>query len=543
MSRRRVFVPPRSGLDRAIGWVSPKWGLTRAAAQVGLSRYDAAAGSYTGGRRDRRQTDYWSTNAGSPDSTILGDLPTLRGRSRDLYRNNSLAAGGINQHAASIVGTGLTVKPQIDREILGISEEQAAAWESQAKRLYAAFCNSCDLADEMRGYQMQWVVLLGVLVAGDIFAAMVHPPGPRRGLFSLKIQLIESELVSNPDRKPDSATTSGGIERELSTNRPVKIYVANNYDLDTRQGSQATAWTGRNIYNTRSGERTILHIKSQARPGQSRGVPLLAPVIEDLRQLGNYREAELQAVVLNACFAIVTKTETGEGFSETGEITGGPSNDLKRVQATMEAGTILEGFGPGESIESFASERPNAQFEAFYNAVTAQIAMGMDLTFEVLTRRFQSSYSASKGALLEAWKFFRRWRALMAWEYNQPTYEAVIAESVERGYLSAPGWNDPLLRRAWLQATWVGPAPGSTEPLKENKADEIAQKHGWKTAEEITSERTGGDWEAKHAQRTKEVAMRREAGLEGNNDPEGGAGEPFEDDDGATDNDQRPTDD
>ena len=527
MSRTPRF-PPRSRLDRAISYISPERGLRRLAAKAGIERYDAAAGSYIGGRRDRRQTQNWNTVSASPDATDLHDLPTIRDRSRDLYRNNSLATGAINQHAVSIVGTGLTLKPQIDFRFLGLSPERAKSWEEDARRIYNAFCEHSDLADECKMYQQQWLVLLGVLAGGDIFANMVHAKGPLTGLLSLKIQLIEAELVSNPDRKPDTATLAGGIERDASTNRPIRAWIQDSYEHDHRLGHNLVKWNSRPFYNTRTKDRILLHVKSQSRPGQTRGVPMLAPVIEDLKQLGDYREAELFAVVLNACFAVVSKTETGEGLPETGELTSNPTNDLSRVQATLEAGTILEGFRPGESIESFASDRPNAQFESFYNAVVAQIAVGTDLTFEVLTRKFESSYSASKAALLEAWKFFRRWRAVVAREFCQPTYEAVIGESIERGYLAAPGWDDPLMRYAWLQSMWVGPSPGSTEPFKENKADEIAQKHGWKTAEEITMEKTGGDWEAKHVQRTKEVQMRRDDGLEALEEPDGG--EPVNDD-------------
>lgn len=518
---RSAKLPPRSRLDRVIGYLSPERGLRRLAAKAGIERYDAAAGQYVGGRRDRRQSQNWRTVTSSPDGADLYDLPVLRERSRDIYRNNSLGTGVLNQHAVSIVGTGLTVKPQIDAKFLGLSPERAKAWEDDARRIYNAWCEHSDLADECQMYHQQWLVLLGVLAGGDIFANMVHAKGPLSGLLSLKIQLVEAELVSNPHRKPDTDSLAGGIERDSSTNRPIRAYIQNNYDHDHKLGRQVVEWNPRPFYNSRSGERVLLHIKSQSRPGQTRGVPILAPVIEDLKQLGDYREAELFAVVLNACFAVVSKTETGEGLPEGGELTSGPSNDLSRVQATLEAGTILEGFRPGESIESFASDRPNAQFEAFYNAVVAQIAVGTDLTFEVLTRKFQSSYSASKGALLEAWKFFRRWRAVVAREFCQPTYAAVIGESIERGYLAAPGWNDPLMRHAWLQTMWVGPSPGSTEPLKENQADEIAQRHGWKTAEEITMEKTGGDWDTKHQQRVKEVQMRRDDGLDLVNEPDG----------------------
>lgn len=46
---------------------------------------------------------------------------------------------------------------------------------------------------------------------------------------------------------------------------------------------------------------------NRERAGQRRGVPMLAPVLEALKQLGHYTDAEITAAVLSAMFTVFVK--------------------------------------------------------------------------------------------------------------------------------------------------------------------------------------------------------------------------------------------
>ncbi len=50
------------------------------------------------------------------------------------------------------------------------------------------------------------------------------------------------------------------------------------------------------------------------RPGQRRGVPVLAPVIEALKQLGRYTDAELVAAVVSGLFTVFVKQKRQKGL-------------------------------------------------------------------------------------------------------------------------------------------------------------------------------------------------------------------------------------
>ena len=140
--------------------------------------------------------------------------------------------------------------------------------------------------------------------------------------------------------------------------------------------------------------------------------------------------------------------------------------------------------------------------------------MAVGLPYEVLTMRYQSSYSAAKGALLMAWRLFMNRRAWLASALCQPVYELWLADEVAEGRISAPGFfADDVVRHAWCGSQWVGDGPGSLDPLKDAKAAEARLDIGISTLQAESLAYDGQDWDSKHSQQVKEAAARRAAGL------------------------------
>src|SRR5262249_1363551 len=106
-------------------------------------------------------------------------------------------------------------------------------------------------------------------------------------------------------------------------------------------------------------------------------------------------------------------------------------------------------------------------------------------------------------------------RSFFASSFCSPYYELVMTEAVVRGRLNAPGFlEDPGMRRAYLRASYIGPSMGQINPVDEIVAAKQRVELGVSTLARESSEINGSDWEANHAQRVKEVAMRRADGLE-----------------------------
>ena len=78
-------------LDRAIGVAAPGWAWKRAKLRL-VTEAAFKLAKYQGADRGRL-FGHWNPGGGSADADLLPDLSTLRERSRDLNRNDAIAAG------------------------------------------------------------------------------------------------------------------------------------------------------------------------------------------------------------------------------------------------------------------------------------------------------------------------------------------------------------------------------------------------------------------------------------------------------------------
>lgn len=136
----------------------------------------------------------------------------------------------------------------------------------------------------------------------------------------------------------------------------------------------------------------------------------------------------------------------------------------------------------------------------------------LEIPADLLLKSFNASYSASRAALLEAWKAFKMRREWFANDFCKPIYEIWLSEAVALGRIQAPGFfSDPLIRAAWLGSDWIGPSQGQLDPTKEISAEILANQHGYSTHEQSTIRLNGGQWEANMNQLKRENEMIAEA--------------------------------
>lgn len=495
-------------LDKAIAYVAPKFAAERLLARTTL----AMGGGYTGASISKAQLSRWITNPGSATTDIVPDLKALRARSSDQLRNSPIAVGAIGQTVNGVVGTGLSFSAQIDHQFLGLTEEEAEAWNEDHDRRFAAWCKSSDCALErnLNFYALQELSFRSELERGDIF--WLTPMVSRPGLgMRLAMQLIEADRVCNPDNKPNTDNLIEGIELDATTREPVAVHVALLHPADAL--GKKNSWTRVPMRGTETGRRNVLHSFLPLRPGQVRGVPWIAPILEPLKQLGRWTEAELNAAVTSSIFSVFLKMDPDafqDLFDE--EAQGGIVEQAGRWSGDMESGKAIN-LLPGEEPISVAPTRPNPAFDPFWMAMVRQIGMALEIPVEVLIMHFQSSYTAARGAMLMAAKFWRRRRDRLITNICDPVHELWLAEEIIAGRIKAPGFfNDPIVRAAWCAGVWTGDGPGSLDPAKEVAAarDRVELEISTTDAESVAYD--GVPWKVKHRQRAKEVAAQKRDG-------------------------------
>lgn len=511
---------PGNLVDRFVAYVAPERALRRAKARAMLGFLYGRGSGYDAGRSDSREFKGYDTRTGSGLTDVLPGLQTMRDRSRDQVRNNPIASGAVGGVVTSTVGAGLRVQPSIDRVVLGLTDEQADEWEAQAERVFRLYADGteCDLADELTFGEMQALVLRSILESGDLlrirrFLWDRDRRAPYVGnLFASKVQLVEADRISNPDWLPDSEKIAGGVEADV-LGRHVAYYVRSTHPGDSLYYHDGETWERVVVRDADTGERWARLMFEYSRVGQRRGVPYLATVIKPLLQLERFTEAELMAAVLTSMFTVFVT-------SDAPVAAGGPLAGVVGETASADPGELNLGHGtivdlnPGEQVSFADPNRPNGAFDPFVMAIVRQVGIALEVPYEVLVKHFASSYSASRGAILEAWKVYRlRRKRLVSW-FCQPTYEDVISEAVARGILVAPGFfEDPLVRHAWLGTVWTGDAMPQLDPSKEADAAAKRIDLGVSTIDREARELNGSTFLENHAQRTKEERMRKDAGL------------------------------
>lgn len=495
-------------IDKAIGIISPNVALKRTVARQKLSIMNSGY-SHHGASRTKKSLRGWLFGGGSPKEDIEDNIQVLRERSRDLYMGTPIATSAIKTLRTNVVGSGLRLKSQIDYELLGLSDEQVDKLETNIEREFSLWADSvnCDLARLNNFYELQQLVFMSSLMCGDAFALL--PYTKRVGMpYDLRVQLIEADRICDPYYK-GTQNISAGVE--CDDNGEITAYhIANFHPLATYKSNYT--WTKVDAFGAKTGRRNVIHIMESERIGQRRGVPILAPVIEALKQLGRYTEAELMAAVISGMFTVFIESKNANDDVPIGQTISADDQVDSDDENSYELGNgAIIALGEGETAKETNPGRPNTAFDGFISSVCKQIGAALEIPNDLLLKQFNASYSASRAALLEAWKMFRMRRTWLGNDFCQPIYEEWLSEAVAKGRIYAPGFFDsPIIRKAYCNAEWSGPSPGQLDPVKEANAAVIRLKNGFSTRSKETVELTGGDFVKNNRQRIKEEKMRKE---------------------------------
>lgn len=475
-----------------------------------------SAVSHQGASLTSPQLSSWLPVAASADADLLPELGTLVARSRDLARNNGIAAAGVQTLVDNVVGTGLRLSALPDYKTLGRDDKWALSWQRRTETLWREWSKStqCDAARTLNFAGLTELMFRSQILNGDAIALplWLRRPG---GRFATCLQIVEADRLSNPNGQLDSDRLRGGIEYD-GYGAPIAYHIRKSHPGDYLMGVASVAGEWERIPAfTAWGRPRVIHLHDKERSGQSRGKPDMSPVIQQFKMLDKYAGAELDAAVINAMMAAFIETEMD---SETLlELLGGTpekaEQEIKkrnRGRPKLKSGSIIPLY-PGEKMAPFMPARPAAQFEAFTVAVMRHIAASLGIPYELLLKDFsKTNYSSARAALLEAWRTFRGRREKLADYWAQVVYELWLEEAINAGLIEAPDFYEN--RAAYTRSKWIGPGRGWIDPVKEAQAAQIRMDAGVSTLEAECAEQ-GTDWEEVLEQRAREQAKKKELGL------------------------------
>lgn len=545
-------------MDRMVSAVSPERGLKRMAARASLKAATALTskaptepggryfgrGGYNGASSGRRQTRNWFARLHSANADYVGGKDTIVARSRDAAMNLPLGAAAIERPVAFTVGTGLMAMPDIDPEAVGLAPEELSRITARIAADYDDYMASTDPDAERTatGYGLQEIMLRGVLESGDMLQLRVMPedqPGRRH---ATAWKLYEGDWIVSPLGHVEGEILGSGegagnvcvagVEMDDYC-APIAFHVLKK-DPGTFRARQAGDTVRIPAWGNETDLPSAIHVMAKRRAAQTRGVPVLAPVLETLKQISDLTEAELFAAVLTAMLAIVYKSpgatalpepDYGAGSDDPEAIVQGGLQDVDgaRGDYRFEAGSVMEIDSDGE-VDMKSPGRPNPAFDPFFMGMARQLSAAIEVPVEVLLLHFLSSYTASRAAFETFYQMVRRRREWLASHSETPRYRAWLYEQVARGRYRLAGFlTDANKRAAWSRVRFRGDGKISMDPAREAKAHEVHEAHAWKTGAEITAELTGGDYDANVRTRIAEHQRFVDGGLPIPNAVGGGA--------------------
>jgi lambda family phage portal protein len=372
-----------------------------------------------------------------------------------LWRNNIVGPAGIQ------------LQMQVQRLRGGGLDEAANSMIERGWRRWTRQ-DSCDVAGLRSFLDFEWMAATEPVDSGELLIRMVRRPFGATNRIPLALEMIESDQLDLNYVGPLKASGNRwrmGIEID-EWGRPQTYAV-----LTSHPGDYLTS--GKNPSQRRV-ERVpaadIIHIFFPTRAGQSRGVPLVAPVMSDAHQLDGYEKAAtIRARAASCQMGFITNPE--------GELTGDGVVDGQRV-TDFEPG-VFHNLAPGQSVEIPQMNAPDSQLEMFVRHKTRRIAAGTGVSYASLTRdASQANYSSQRQEYLQdqdAWevlqaqliqrlhdRVFREWLPLAVLSGAVPLPDFELRPD---RYLDAAQWQP----RGWA---WV-------DPKKEAEAHVISERAGY----------------------------------------------------------------
>jgi len=486
------------GLDNFIRIFSPRMAYAREAYRFASEHMFS---SYSGAS-SARPNGSWIGTDNSADSDLIPELDTLRERSRDMVRNDPIASAVIEAMTLGDIGTGIRPQSRLNNIMLGISDTQAQTVQREQEHAWEKWVPYADASQISDFYELQTLADRQILENGEaIFLIRRYQDG--RGRYKLYLQSIESDRLDTPGDlgRAEGVNIRGGVEYG-KRNQPIRYWIRKShpgssgkfYSPDSQEYISVEPFD-------RFGNPNILHLYFVKRPGQSRGVPFLTPILMLLRDYGEYREAEIVAKRVRACFSMLVTTTDPYGASRGAANTTNASG--QRIEE-MEPG-MVKYLGPGEDITTIEPDKQADKSYEFMERLQREAFAALGMPYEVMAKDFSgTTYTSGRMALLEAWRYFQVRQEWLNFKMNRPVWGMVQEQAYLSGDVSINNFYE--MREEWTRTVWIPQGRQWVDPLKEVKAHVEAVNNYLGTIDDSTKSQ-GKNYEDTITQRGREKKL------------------------------------
>lgn len=441
-------------------------------------------------------------------------------RSIDAFHNSGFLSACREKSVAAVVGNGLELDCKPNVRVLGWSEDVAAEFATTVEAHWSVYVNSPRACDALAGktlHERAAQAYSHSMATGEILATLPFFRNAGSS-FRTKIRILPAWRLCEHSQEPDLIQ---GV-RVNAVGAPVA------YRLKRK-----TAFGGEEEFELarydRLGRALVVHI-FEGEPDQVRGISDFVSVLKVVRQFDQLADATLTTTLIQTIFAGMFKSAAapGEVFdavrsqgeqeseSDFAKLIASKAQWYEKTDINLGVhGKLLHGF-PGDELQFFRSEHPNAAYESFAKFLLLEAATASALTKEEFTGDYTgATYSSIQMGTAVNWPRVERRRRYRVAPLYQAVFEAWLEETIENGIISFPGGVDAFLmqRDAVCQANWRGPPKPQADELKMAKAAQTLQDIG--LPDSFLFNMYGLDRDDVYQERAREKKMRTTLDIDG----------------------------
>ncbi len=372
---------------------------------------------------------------------------------RSIDRNDPVLGQGVTRVVENVLQDGITVDPQTGSEDLNAElKGRWVDWSTDPRQAHKG--------KEFDLLELAGKVLRSRMIDGDSFVLPTTDGS---------VEIIEGHRCRTPNRTKKNVVRGVMLDQHR---RPLQYWFTKD-DLDPLANVKVgdiraiPAWD-------KDGNRQVLHIKNPQRVSQTRGVTVLAPIIDQLGMHDDIQFAKMVQQQVASCWAVFRIRAEAQIRGGADQQTGSRSTDtmsdgVNRTLEGLSPGMVIDGE-EGEKLEGFSPNIPNAEFFQQAWMILQIIAANIGIPAHVLLLDpSKTNFSGWRGAIEQARIGFRCSQQFMVSKFYRPLYEWKVRQWLAADEalrkLAAP--NDVfVMRQIWHPPTWP-----YIEPSKDAKAD------------------------------------------------------------------------
>jgi len=431
----------------------------------------------------------------------IPDYWTLRARSSQLFTENLYARGIVRRLVTNEINTGLVVESVPDERTLGAPEGSMLEWSENVEARFTLWGRGrvvCDFRHEDTFGALQRAARLEALVSGDVLVALRVSPATR----GVQVQLIRGDRVQSPLGSEGSPKSGNKITHGVEVNPLGRV--AAYWVLQDDGGIKRLP-----AYGEKSGRRLAwLVYGTDKRLDDLRGMPLLAIILQSLKELDRNRDAAQRKKLIHSILAMfIEKTDdkpgtlpfTGASVRRDTIDTTDTNGDRRRFNLAQQVpGVVFENLQKGERPVGFSAQGADDRFGEFEEIVLSAIAWANEIPPEILRLAFSNNYSASQAAINEFKIYLNKVWSDFGENFCEPIFSEWLINEVLLGRIEAPGladlWRDGLrydMYAAYIATEWYGSIKPSTDVLKQAKGARLLINEGLSTRTREARNSTG----------------------------------------------------